>query len=298
MALYKYDGTPVEGGSGGNGMSDNGFAHISFDDVCYCLNDITVNANTYTSIFNNRFFSMLKRLHDTYGATFSLFVFLRDATTGEKATGWTLANTTAKFKNEFSANSSWLKFGLHASSKNSNYGSASAETASSDYQEFVTNIVRISSLSNIDRLPRLGNFLGNQNAMLAMRNADMGIVGGLAAYDNRDSYYLNSANSTLVYKYGQMHDADNHLMFYTSLMALETTTPQSVFNARNTASTATRFYNLEWMMHEYAVGGQDYGYSSYDYDTMATRLEDACKISVNNGYNWSFPMFSALRSGL
>lgn len=297
MSLYKSNGQVIDVGGGSN-VADVGFAHISFDDVCYCLHDITANANTYTSIFSNRFFAMLKALHDNYGATFSLFVFLRDATTGEHATGWTLANTSAKYKDEFAANSSWIKFGLHMSSKNGNYGSASASTALNDYNEFVTNIVRIASIDNIDRLPRLANFLGNENVMLALRDADMGITGALTAYDSRDSYYLDSDDSSRVYKFGQLHDAETHLMFYTSLMALETITPQTVFSARSTAAGATRFYNLEWMMHEYAVGGQDYGHSSYNYDTMAARLEDACDISVTNGYNWGYPMNYALNSGL
>ena len=276
----------------------NGFAHISFDDVVYCLNDITINASTYTSIFENAFFALLKNLHETYGAKFSLFVFLSDATTGEYATNWTLANTTTKFKNEFAKNASWLKFGLHMSTKNGNYGSASAATALDDYSSFVSSVMNFASIDNIDRLPRLANFAGSLDAVKAMRDADMGIVGALTAYDSRDSYYLTSEESSMSYKRGQIYDATNHLMYFTSLKALETISPESIFADKNTIANNLRFFNLEWMMHEYAIGGQNYGYSSYDFATMAARLETACKISVSNGYSFAYPMDIALKAGL
>ena len=134
--------------------------------------------------------------------------------------------------------------------------------------------------------------------MQALRDADAGIIGGLAAYDTRDSYYLTSAESSLVYKKGVLIDAENHFAFYTSLNALEGNVPSTLFNAKNTPATMGRFFNLEWMMHEYAIGGQDYGYSSYDWNTMAQRLESACQISMNNGYTWEYPFVAALKAGL
>lgn len=278
---------------------NNGFAHISFDDVVFCLHDITQNANTYTSIFDNDFLALLKTLHDTYGAVFSLFVFLEDSTTGEHATGWTLANTTTQFSAEFAANADWLKFGLHALNKNVNYAARSAADAATDYATFVTAIMSITGTTEcIDRLPRLGNFAGGLAQMQALRDADAGIIGGLAAYDTRDSYYLTSAESSFAYKKGVLIDAENHLAFYTSLNALEGSAPSTLFNAKNTPATMGRFFNLEWMMHEYAIGGQDYGYSSYDWNTMAQRLEQACQISKNNGYTWEYPFAAALKAGL
>lgn len=279
---------------------NKGFAHISFDDVVYCLHDITQNENTYTSIFDNDFFALLKTLHDTYGAVFSLFVFLEDATTGEHATGWTLANTTTKFATEFSANAEWLKFGLHSLNKNYNYASRSAEATTADYNSFVSSIMSITGTAEcIDRLPRLGNFAGGLTQMQALRDCDYGIVGALATYDSsRDSYYLSSKESQIVYKKGVLVDAENQLSFYTSLNALEGNDPYTIFNGIKSPSTAGRFFNLEWMMHEYAICGQDYGYSSYDKNLMAVRLENACKIVAENNYQWKYPYSSALIAGI
>ena len=47
--------------------------HISFDDVHESLVDI--NENKYSSIFDNSFFSSLKKLNTTYNAKFSLYLF-------------------------------------------------------------------------------------------------------------------------------------------------------------------------------------------------------------------------------
>ena len=275
-----------------------GWAHISFDDVVFCLNDITVNANVYDSIFENEFFAVLKDLHDTYGAKFSLFVFLEDSTTGEYATGWTLAGTTTKFLNEFKANSSWLKFGLHAPNKSTNYSNRSQANTISDYQSFVTSILAITgTVDCIDRLPRLANFAGSLDNVKALRDCDAGIIGALSAYDTRDSYYLTSEESGLAYKNGVLVDATNHLVFFTSLMAMEAANPTSTYATRLVPATMGRFYNMEWMMHEYAIGGQDYGYSNYDFDTMVSRLEQVCEWAKEGGYRWAYPQDAALTAG-
>ena len=49
--------------------------HISFDDVYECLYDITVNE--YNSAFENTMLADLKKLHEEYGAVFTLNCFIK-----------------------------------------------------------------------------------------------------------------------------------------------------------------------------------------------------------------------------
>ena len=51
--------------------------HISFDDVYECLYDITVNE--YNSAFENSMLADLKKLHEEYGAVFTLNCFIKSS---------------------------------------------------------------------------------------------------------------------------------------------------------------------------------------------------------------------------
>lgn len=255
-------------------------AHISFDDVTFALQDITTNSATYTSIFNNPFFSALKTLHDTHGAVFSLFCFT-------SATGWTLAGTTNKFASEFAANSSWLKFGLHLNPAYANYSATTAEQALADYNTFTAAIISITGTPKcIDRCPRLHNFAGNLVSMLAMRDAAGGIIGLLAAYDSRDSYYLSTSDSALVFNNGRFYDSTNHLTFFPTLMTFEVTNPSTTLPAMLTLASNNKSNDLIMMMHEYAIYGNDFTLVS----AMVDRLTYACQWVQANGYIFNYPM--------
>ena len=259
------------------------FAHLSFDDVQYCMMDLQTNADTYTSIFDNPFFAMLKDLHDTYGAVVSLYLFLTNSMDG-------ISGYPDKFAVDFTDNADWLKFGLHQGG--SNYASTTAQTALTDYNTFTSNIVRIAgTVDAIDRCPRLGNFAGNSDSMLAMRDADAGIVGLLSAYDTRNSYYLSSADSAFVYKHGRLYDTVNRLTFFRSLMAMEAQAPTNTLPPLRTLAGVNGSDYAILMMHEYGVYGSDYVIST----PMKDRLVYACNFAKQNGYVWDFPMNRIIR---
>lgn len=253
-------------------------AHFSFDDVRNCMIDLMNNENVYTSIFDNDFFAMLKDLHDEYGAVFSLYMFLYN-------TGSDITDYPSKFATEFTENADWLKFGLHQGA--TNYASTTAEEALDDYDTFTSNIVRIcGTVDAIDRCPRLGNFAGNLESMLAMREADGGIVGLLSAYDTRDSYYLSSADSSYVYKHGRLIDTTNRLVFFRTLMALEASDPSTLLPSLKTLTGLNGSDYAVMMMHEYEV----YNGNHEIVTSMKNRIAYACSWATENGYDWQYPM--------
>jgi len=86
-------------------------AYFFIDDTIWCLRDIT-RANV-GSIYENAFFAMLKKAHDDYGMTVQLnLVYRTDFFYGSDE--FTLAEVPEKYKPEFEAASSWLKFAFHA----------------------------------------------------------------------------------------------------------------------------------------------------------------------------------------
>lgn len=125
-------------------------AFYFIDDVIWCLRDIT--RQVHSSLFDNEFFKMLKKAHDDYGMTVQLNVFYRtDFFYGDDE--FTLAEVTDAYKEEFEANSSWLKFAFHAKQEFPDYPyvNISYEDAKKNYTAVANEIIRFAgekSLSN------------------------------------------------------------------------------------------------------------------------------------------------------
>lgn len=81
--------------------------HFSVDDVIGCFENLTKNEGKYNSAFDEPFFAYIKFIHEKYNAKVSLYCFY------EKE-GFSLAECTERFADDFKASSGWLKFGFHA----------------------------------------------------------------------------------------------------------------------------------------------------------------------------------------
>ena len=196
-------------------LQNGKYYHMSFDDVILCLQDITTNAEVYASVFENGFLGWCKKMHEIYGTTFSMYVFY--ANDKDNPT-WTLEDCTNAFADEFTANSDWLKFGLHAYAQGVN-ATGRESTAGTDYANAIDQLVRITGdVKCIDRVPRLHEYNGTLAALTAMRDCNLGPVGFIASADTdlttpRDSYYFDADQNAYMYKHCYMYDADNMLHF-------------------------------------------------------------------------------------
>ncbi len=94
-----------------------GIYRLSSDDNIIFLKDINENKDTYTSIFDNPYLAIYKEAHDKYGATVQINIHYecKEYAGFEKDRGYfNLTMMTDKFKDEWIANSSWLKLSFHA----------------------------------------------------------------------------------------------------------------------------------------------------------------------------------------
>jgi len=108
---------------------------FNVDDVLHMVYDLHVNRDKYRTIFDQPEFAFLRSLHEKYGTCCALMLFW-EATKGDKdlRADFTLAQVPDKFREEFRANSGWLKFSFH--SKNSRaypYKTADYRTAYNDF---------------------------------------------------------------------------------------------------------------------------------------------------------------------
>ena len=82
---------------------------FAVDDVIRCFEDIYKHRDEYTSIFENPFLSIYKKLHETYGTHVQMHIYFQN-----DDGSFNLTMFPNKYKDEFIKNSSWLKFTFHA----------------------------------------------------------------------------------------------------------------------------------------------------------------------------------------
>ena len=122
---------------------------LSSDDNIIFLSDITAHKDEYTSIFDNPYLAVYKKAHDLYGTKVHLNIFYAfDEISRSKFSSereyFDLSMMTDKFREEFRANSDWLKFSFHAYSEfpDMPYKYATAEKVREDAEKVLSEIVR------------------------------------------------------------------------------------------------------------------------------------------------------------
>lgn len=276
-------------------IGKKGFLHLSFDDTIYTLKDII--DKSYSSIFEQPFFALLKNLHDRFGAVFSCYCFL-DYKVDEEII-FSLEDFTEPRSGELKENSSWLKFGLHSKDYNTNYNEGTEETAKADYNRFISQIVRITgTVESIDMCPRLQSFTGNLITCQTMRDAKCGIIGLLTSdysetgsesnTDISQGYYLTDPATKFVARKGKWFDVDNQLWFFPSNLRLDNIMSFNVTDYMNKFLTIEK-YGRASILIMYAHENQVFIDNSIRSDYVK-RLEYCCQWAIDNGYNFDFPM--------
>jgi hypothetical protein len=80
---------------------------LSIDDNIWFLRDLHENTDRYDSIFDNPYLSFLREVHEAYGTRIHLNLFYQ-------TDGFNLSQLSDKFRNEWKAQSGWLRLSFHA----------------------------------------------------------------------------------------------------------------------------------------------------------------------------------------
>ncbi len=182
------------------------FAHLSFDDVCSILQDITLNDEVYSSIFDNPVLSRLKCINSNYDAKFTLYILERYDKVDYK-----IENVTKKFKEEFKANSDWLKFGFHSIDLKSSFDeNMSLAEFMNAYTKVNKEIESFASKNNIARVLRLHYFRADKEKVDFLRTTYT--TGLLCADDDRISYDFTDDENIKLNKEGYLET--NGMLYY------------------------------------------------------------------------------------
>ncbi len=126
-------------------------AYFFIDDVIWVFRDLAKERPA--SIFDNAFLKCLKKAHDDHHLTVQLNIFYRtDFFYGSKE--FTLAEMPDCYKDEFEANSDWLKLAFHAKQEFPDYPyvNATYEDVKNDYMDVINEVVRFAGEKCVARV--------------------------------------------------------------------------------------------------------------------------------------------------
>lgn len=242
--------------------------HFSIDDTIQCFEDITKRG--CASIFDNATFAWLKDMHEKYGIVVSCFCFYEES-------NFNLTKVPEQYKDEFSGNSDWLRFGFHSKNINTTYDE---NKIIDDYIKTIKELERIAGKESIDNIIRLQSYKGNESNIAALKQIEnQPILGLLTADDDRISYYLDKVDNEYIFCHDYYYDKEYDVLFISTDIRVE--------NVDNIDEKLMEFYDscwnnqmgvLEIFTHEWIL----------DQD-IKNKIEAFCKWADNEGYCNGFP---------
>lgn len=242
--------------------------HISFDDVYACLYDIT--EKEYTSAFENPMLADLKKLHEEYGAVFTLNCFIKSS----KQSNYDIAKLPSRYKDELSSCADWLRFAFHAQDDNTRYDEDCAEEIAASYKIFTDAVLNLTgNPKSIDTVTRLGFFTGNDANVSAIKNCDYGITGLLTADDERVSYYFSEYANSFISTNNECYDIEKGFKLIQTQKRLE--------GVKDTAAELQK-------LNEYTGDMIEVFTHESEYSQIKSRLSEYVKWAKNHGIGFGF----------
>ena len=264
---------------------------VSSDDNILFLQDITENQNKYRSIFDNPYLAIYKKAHDLYGAKVHLNLFYE---LDEKARTlfskprpyFNLSMMTDKFKDEFAANSHWLKLAFHANSEypDNPYTYATADEIVEDCLRVHREIVRFAGPASISNSTTVHWGSGNAECIRALRSLGYRSLTGYFIVKNgypAVAYYVPTDLCEHIEKRDFWYDTDEDMLFgridrVTNIGPLE----KIMEDLENVAKDPHRGGFVSVMIHE------QYFYEDYVryLPDFAARVLEPCRYLYEQGY--------------
>lgn len=263
---------------------------LSSDDNILCLQDITKNKDTYTSIFDNAYLAVYKKAHDLYGAKVHLNLFYEFIPTDdfkEHTEYFNLTMMTDKFKDEFEANSDWLKLAFHAKTEypDEPYKNTTFEEITEDCIRVCREIIRFAGKKSINNTTTIHWGEVNREGVRALRALGFKALTGYLTFNADGSplvaYYLDKEQVKHADTRDFWYDKDEDMMFGRIDIVLNLNDYEWTVNAlRDIVAHPGRSGFVSMMIHEQYFHADYIGYLP-DFEK---RVLDACKYLYENGY--------------
>ena len=265
---------------------------LSSDDNIIFLQDITKNKDVYKSIFDNPYLAIYKKAHDLYGAKVHLNLFYEFHPTpnrfsDESREYFNLSMMTDKFKDEFRANSDWLKLAFHAKDEHPSkpYQHATAEKITEDCIQVCREIIRFAGPECINDTTTVHWGEANKECARALRALGFRSLTGYFEHTPKGeplvAYY---APDDLIDHVGERdfwYDTDEDILFGRIDLVLNLKTYDWIMNEMNKIiAHPHRGGFVSIMIHEQYFH-KDYCAHLADFED---RILHPCRLLAENGY--------------
>jgi hypothetical protein len=256
---------------------------LSLDDNILFLKDISDNAARYKSIFDNPYLGFLKEVHDTYGTKIHLNIYYQTE-------GFNLSQMTDKFRNEWKANSMWLRLSFHAlqNKPDNPYIASGYDEVRNDCDMVKAQILRFAGEEQFDHVTTLHWGAATLEGTRALR--DDGYT-GLAGYFNVKagespvSYYLDMDQRRHLNERFIWRDNKEGIIFSRIAIVINSFKLEKIVSQLNSLKVGTHKPGyIDLMIHEQYFHPDYVEYQS-DY---RQKVMTAVKWATENGYEPAF----------
>lgn len=265
---------------------------FSSDDNIIFLWDINEHKDEYKSIFDNPYLAIYKKAHDLYGAKVHLNLFYEfDDIARSKFSSprpyFNLSMMTDKFKDEFAANSDWLKLAFHANSEfpDAPYYSERADKILEDCIRVHREIVRFAGRDSISNSTTTHWGSGTREGIRALRSLGYtSFTGYFEVHDGKTlvSYYVPVDICEHLNKRDFWCETDEDIIYGRIDRVSNIGTLESVMESvKDAAADPHRGGFVSVMIHE------QYFYSDYTayLPDFEARILEPCRYLCEKGYN-------------
>lgn len=244
------------------------------DDNIYVFRDLT--RGNYGSVFEHEYLKMFKELHEKYGLKVQLNVFY-------KTDDFDLSEMTDKFRDEWKANSHWLKFAFHAEAEfpDDPYINADYDTVDRHCKEIHKELRRFAGEECISYSPTIHFMeMTKEGCRALLDNGITKLSGMFRTPNNPMKKYYHGEDKIKVFD-DNVSFADNGITF-TNLDMVINCHPLSEIEAVLSESLGRELIQI--MIHE------QYFYKFYQayQPDYKDKVEAAVRILKENGYNSDF----------
>lgn len=263
---------------------------LSSDDNIRFLQELTVG--DYTSIFDHPYLAVYKKAHDLYGAKVHLNLFYAFDDTArssfsDKPDYFDLSMMTDRYKDEFTANSHWLKLAFHSRSEYPDrpYKNADGETVRKDCIAVCREICRFAGKESISNSTTIHWGEANREVVRSLRA--MGFTSLTGYFTKRTSgepivsYYVDGEMVDHIGARDFWMDTGEDMIFGRIDSVLNEDTLENVIQSvTQAAEDPHRGGFVSIMIHEQYFYP---GYKRYrpDFEELVLR---SCKLLADRGY--------------
>lgn len=181
---------------------------FTIDDNIRFLEDLT--KNNYSSIFENPYLAMLKRLRDKFNIVVQLNLFY-------KTDNFDLSMMTDRYKGEFTDNSNWIKFSFHSYFQQPKpYEFSNYQTIYEHCKKTHEQIIRFAGEKSLAKTTTIHYCLLTSEGILALKSCN--VYGFLGLYGQKGAErlsYQNTPDEIEILQEGGVVESDG--MFYSGI---------------------------------------------------------------------------------